>query len=369
MAHPPRKADRRAASLLHVNTETDRLIRRTGGRRGFVSAQLLTLWPQIVGPSLARNTMPLRIIFRRLPGGSWQRDNGDLELKVASSAWAPEVQHLSPLIIDKINTFFGYAAVARIRIKIGPLPRAYAPPPPASPPPEAVARVESAVAGVADDDLREALRRLGAAIATPKPPPPPPPPRRVEAEPYRPGNRARGMIPAALQPPEIDVLLLVRDGGRHRAVPCYGWWDVAAHLMDAGRDKPEFWYYTDETLSDEDRRNLPLEALESLRKHGAVVEIRRRAGHSEYFPPVPGKVPSFDLVVRHWIKNQGLEVRLWTSAAALGAYLAKVPAGHPKARALREAAGELGWLDPVEGEDEDAEDVEDDSMDEEEPAD
>lgn len=366
MARPPRKTDRRAASLLHVNTETDRLIRRSGGKRGFISAQLLTLWPQIVGPSLARNTMPLRIIFKRLPGGSWQRDNGDLELKVASSAWAPEVQHLSPLIIEKINTFFGYGAVARIRIKIGPLPRPYVPPPPASPPPEAVARVESVVSGITDDKLREALLRLGAAIATPKPPPPPPPPRRVEAEPYRPGNRVRGMIPAALQPPEIDVLLLTRDGGRYHAVPCYGWWDVAARLMDDSRAKPEFWYYTEESLSDEDRRNLPLEALESLRKHGAVVEICRRAGQYEYFPPLPGKVPPFDLVVRHWIENQGLEVWLWTGAAALRAYLAKVPAGHPKARVLREAAAELGWLDPVDDEAEEEEGVAADSAEEEE---
>lgn len=369
MPRPPRKVERRAASLLHVNTETDRLIRRVGGKRGFVSGQLLTLWPQIVGPSLARNTMPLRIIFKRLPGGSWQRDNGDLELKVASSAWAPEVQHLSPLIIERINTFFGYAAVARIRIKIGPLPRPYVPPPPAAPPPEAVARLESVVAGIADDKLREALLRLGAAIATPKPPPPPPPPRRVEAEPYRPGGRVRGMIPAALQPPEIDVLLLVRDGGRHHAVPCYGWWDVAAHLMDDSRAKPEFWYYTDESLSDEDRRNLPLAALDSLRKHGAVVEICRRAGQYEYFPPVPGQVPPFDLVVRQWIGNQGLEAWLWTGAAALRAYLAKVPAGHPKARALREAAAELGWLEPVDDEAEEVEGVTDEPPEDEEAAD
>lgn len=345
MARRP-ASDRQPSSLRPVTTQTDRLIRRLGGRRGFVSAQILTQWPVIVGAALARNTMPARIVFPRAPGGGWDRSNGVLHLKVAASAWAPEVQHLAPLIIKNVNTFFGYNAVAELRIKIGPLPQRFVPPPPRPPAAEDVARVAETVERVADPGLREALAALGRAIATPRPPAPPPapPPPRPDSS-WRP--RLGAVVPPELQPEVADLILLRRLGrNEYRATICYGWSDAAAQLADAGRQRPHFWYFREEDVTPEQMRNLPAEALTILKHHKALVEISRRAGTYEYFPPLRGQAPLLDRVVRDWIANQGLDAWIFSDAQGVRRHLERFPARYPSVRAVRACALELGWIEP-----------------------
>ena len=145
-----------------VGAAVERLMKPILGARGFGAASVITQWEQIVGPVLARATAPERIAY---PQG--ERGNGTLHLKVSSASLALELQHLEPQMIERINSHFGYRAVARLRILQGPVKRPEAPkakPRPALAP-EKRAALERKVGRVTDPDLQDALRRLGEAIA------------------------------------------------------------------------------------------------------------------------------------------------------------------------------------------------------------
>ncbi|MDP6785530.1 MAG: DciA family protein [Rhodospirillales bacterium] len=132
------------------------------GKRGFAGGAVITEWPAIVGRHLAAHTVPERIAYQ---GGG--RDRGILHLRVDSGALAAELQHLEPQLLDRINGYFGYRSVERLRIVHGPLPPAKAPPRPA---PRALDRSEKKdladrLAAIEDEDLRAALDALGRVVA------------------------------------------------------------------------------------------------------------------------------------------------------------------------------------------------------------
>jgi len=87
---------------------------RTAFRRfGFVQSSVVTRWPEIVGPRHARVCAPESI---RFPPG--EKSEGILQLVVVP-AHAPLIQHVLPEIIERVNRFFGYNAVARAKIRQG----------------------------------------------------------------------------------------------------------------------------------------------------------------------------------------------------------------------------------------------------------
>ena len=89
-------------------------IGRTAFRRfGFVQSSVVTRWPDIVGPSHARVCAPEAI---RFPPG--EKSEGILQL-VVLAAHAPLIQQVVPEIIERVNRFFGYEAVARIKLRQG----------------------------------------------------------------------------------------------------------------------------------------------------------------------------------------------------------------------------------------------------------
>ena len=89
-------------------------IGRTAFRRfGFVQTSVVTRWPEIVGPAHARVCTPESI---RFPPG--EKSEGILQLVVAP-AHAPLIQHVIPEITERVNRFFGYKAVSRVKIRQG----------------------------------------------------------------------------------------------------------------------------------------------------------------------------------------------------------------------------------------------------------
>ncbi len=89
-------------------------IGRTAFRRfGFVQSSVVTRWPEIVGAAHARHCMPESI---RFPPG--EKADGILQL-VVTPAHAPLIQHVVPEIIERVNRFFGYSAVARVKLRQG----------------------------------------------------------------------------------------------------------------------------------------------------------------------------------------------------------------------------------------------------------
>ena len=74
---------------------------------------------------------------------------------------ALEIQHLSGVIIEKVNRFFGWRAVGRIQIRQAPLRAARARRcPSAAPDPAVVARLAASMADIEDEGP---ARRAGAA--------------------------------------------------------------------------------------------------------------------------------------------------------------------------------------------------------------
>jgi len=89
-------------------------IGRTAFRRfGFVQSSVVTRWPEIVGPTHALVCSPEAI---RFPPG--EKSEGILQL-VVKPAHAPLIQQVLPEIIERVNRFFGYKAVARAKIRQG----------------------------------------------------------------------------------------------------------------------------------------------------------------------------------------------------------------------------------------------------------
>jgi hypothetical protein len=75
------------------------------------------------------------------------------------------MQHLAPLLVERVNAHYGWRCVGRIVLKQGPVPRPKAGrAPPAELSPEDRARIAAQTKGVEEDTLREALDRLGSAV-------------------------------------------------------------------------------------------------------------------------------------------------------------------------------------------------------------
>lgn len=153
--------DRRIQGMVSIAVPADRVTKPIFGRHGFASGALVVDWPAIVGSAVAAHTLPLRIRF-----SPQDRSDGTLEMKVSSSAFSTEIQHLEPLILERINSYFGWKAVARLKLKHGPLPvRQPVRPTPPEPAAAVSARLEAVLEKVEDEDLRAALARLGKYVA------------------------------------------------------------------------------------------------------------------------------------------------------------------------------------------------------------
>ncbi|MFC3676197.1 DUF721 domain-containing protein [Ferrovibrio xuzhouensis] len=154
--------DRRFNAPKALGVSLGRLTRPALKKRGAAFGDILARWREIAGPMLAAETQPERLIYAAGAGAG-----ATLEIAV-SPAFALEVQHLTPLIIDKINGYFGYRAVAGLRLKQMPIrqPESAAAPSRIIRPLTAdeQARLAAMLDGVVDRDLRQALEKLGRSL-------------------------------------------------------------------------------------------------------------------------------------------------------------------------------------------------------------
>lgn len=135
-------------------------------RFGFVQSSIVSRWVDIVGDQYARVTAPESL---RFPHG--KRDNGTLTLTI-SGAHAPMIQHVEPEIIERVNRFFGYAAVAKVRMVQGvvtpPRPGPVRAPPMLKPVPQ---ELGDSLRDIGDPELRTVLQNLAAGLANSSGPP------------------------------------------------------------------------------------------------------------------------------------------------------------------------------------------------------
>ena len=129
-------------------------------RYGRAYGEMLSRWPAIAGDRLADRTRPERIVWPRRETRE-RKSDGVLVVRV-EPAFALDLQYEAPVLIERINRYFGYAAVGRLRIvkgETGVKPRRPPPPPPAGD--EAIGRQLS---GIDDDRLKAALSKLGSGL-------------------------------------------------------------------------------------------------------------------------------------------------------------------------------------------------------------
>lgn len=138
-------------------------IGRTAFRRfGFVQSSVVTRWPEIVGETHARVCAPESI---RFPPG--EKSEGILQLVVIPSH-APLIQHVIPEIIERVNRFFGYRAVARVKLRQGrvkpPADKERAKAPPSLKP--IPMELGDSLRDIGDPELRAVLESLARSVAT-----------------------------------------------------------------------------------------------------------------------------------------------------------------------------------------------------------
>lgn len=133
-------------------------------RYGFMQAAIVGRWVEIVGEDYARHSTPERIVF---PVG--KRVDGTLRVAV-TGAFAPLLSAVGPQIVERVNRFFGYGAVARLalRHRDPPAPKASAAVPVETP---LGAETRASLREVADPELRGLLESLARSIGGTSGPP------------------------------------------------------------------------------------------------------------------------------------------------------------------------------------------------------
>jgi hypothetical protein len=84
---------------------------------------------------------------------------------VVEGAHAPMMQHVAPVIVERVNRFFGYSAVARISFRQGIVQLAKAKPRPAPPNLRVPVELGESVNRIADPELRAVLEGLARGLA------------------------------------------------------------------------------------------------------------------------------------------------------------------------------------------------------------
>ena len=129
-------------------------------RFGFVQSAVVSRWKEIVGERYAGVSAPESI---RFPAG--KRSAGVLTL-VVEGAHAPMMQHVVPVIVERVNRFFGYGAVERVHFKQGVVKLARAKPRVAPPSLRPIpAELGDSLRAIADPELRACLEALAQGVA------------------------------------------------------------------------------------------------------------------------------------------------------------------------------------------------------------
>ncbi len=156
---PPRRGAKRLAEF------TPGLLSEARAARGLGESSLIADWPAIVGETFARHARPIELQW---PPRAARRDPeapakpATLVLRV-EGAFALEAQHSASVILARVNAHLGWRCVDKIAFRQGPLPplkdqRRVAP----IPSDAAQAAARAAAAPIENEDLREAVARLGA---------------------------------------------------------------------------------------------------------------------------------------------------------------------------------------------------------------
>jgi hypothetical protein len=136
--------------------------------KGFASSAIHLHWGEIVGAQLAPWSEPVSLRWAPRPPGAdpaKAKDGATLTIKI-EGAFALDLQHQTPQIINRINGFFGWRCVEKLVLKQGPV-RKIAPAARRSKPVlsvEGSRALDQLLTDVENPELKAALARLGVGV-------------------------------------------------------------------------------------------------------------------------------------------------------------------------------------------------------------
>lgn len=87
-----------------------RAVEQIAGSKGFAEADVLMRWPEIVGEDLSTKCRPVKVSY-----GAKRSVAAELIVQTDSGR-APEIEHLGPVIVERVNSYYGYRAIRRLKV-------------------------------------------------------------------------------------------------------------------------------------------------------------------------------------------------------------------------------------------------------------
>lgn len=156
----------RGTTFRRAYSAVERNIGKAAGKHGFAEKDVLLRWREVVGEALANVCRPVNVSY-----GARKSGLGATLTIAAEGAHAPEIAHETSRIIERVNRFYGYAAVSRIRLTqtatgFAEPAASFRPAPEPADRRVAEGNAEAMASGIENDEFRAALVALGASILT-----------------------------------------------------------------------------------------------------------------------------------------------------------------------------------------------------------
>ena len=157
---------RAARGFRRASESARRQLGSAATRYGFAEAEVLLRWAEVTGEALSGLCRPVRVRYPR------SRALGATLVVEATGARGPEVEMQAPRIVERVNSFYGYRAISRLKVtqtETGAAEFAgfaegqqpFRGPEPAAQDPAAAGRAREMAGRAENPELRAALTRLG----------------------------------------------------------------------------------------------------------------------------------------------------------------------------------------------------------------
>jgi len=153
------------SDLRPLTASVSRLTSETFSKKFVALGRILNNWDDIIGPELAVKAQPVKIHYRK-PKEKGENPEATLEI-AASSSDATVLHYQKDLILARINQIFGDSWIKSIRFvhiasnsDQNDVNFAYKAPLK----PEELSRINTALDGIDDEDLRKQLEKLGQSV-------------------------------------------------------------------------------------------------------------------------------------------------------------------------------------------------------------
>ncbi|HHS83045.1 MAG TPA: DUF721 domain-containing protein [Devosia sp.] len=167
MPVPPHSGKRKTRSVRALGDLVSGLLDPMLKKRGFASRDIIDNWQVIAPPPYNRVTSPHEL---KWPRGT-EREAGAILFVRCAEAHRLALSHDQQRLSDAINRYFGYVLVRCVKLSAAP----FVPPPFMAgsdaadhdtpiPDPGLQQQVEQAIHDVADQDVRDALKKLGMGV-------------------------------------------------------------------------------------------------------------------------------------------------------------------------------------------------------------